>query len=69
VPATKYLELVQEMENWHSEQFVLMFTGYLLGRLNLKDIKDATLPDMRQAWEEFKVEMGKKAAAAGELTQ
>lgn len=41
----------------HSEEFVIMFLGYMCAQL--PDLKTLQIPKVLDAWERFKREMGK----------
>ncbi len=57
-------ELVAELENvsqrWHSEEFVVMFLGYLCAATQAQLGGSFETPRLLDSWEKFKAEMGKR---------
>jgi hypothetical protein len=51
-------ELIAELENVHSESFVVMFLGFLVA--DTPELHgDFEIPRLLSSWEKFKKEMGK----------
>lgn len=49
----------------HSEEFVVMFLGFACA--DLPELHTLECPKMLESWERFKVTMGKRSAADGEV--
>lgn len=50
-------QLIQELHHAHSEEFVLMFLGYLAGKV--PQLRTVACDHLLKSWEDFKTEMGK----------
>jgi hypothetical protein len=51
-------ELLEFRASWHSDPFVVMFLGYLTAKL--PELHQTNPPQLLEAWDEFKIEMGKR---------
>ena len=53
-------QLIHELEHAHSEEFVVMFLGYLMHYMHKVKRIDLDQEALLDAWQIFKAEMGKK---------
>lgn len=53
-------QLIHELEYAHSDEFVVIFLGYLAADLDKRGGFVHEPPDLLDVWQRFKAEMGKK---------
>ncbi len=53
-------QLLEALESYHSNEFVVMFLGYLMAYVHKAKRIDLEQEMLLEAWDKFKAEMGKQ---------